>query len=131
MRFSKALPTDAPYAPREAPGTKDARTLARELLGMSRPEFSAAFKGSPMKRAKRRGLARNAAVVWGNVGTADDIPVLEAALARDEPLAREHAARALGRIGSPGGLDALQAVASSETESVLTAVRSALAPSQR
>jgi epoxyqueuosine reductase len=81
-------------------GTKDARTLARELLGMSQPEFSAAFKGSSMKRAKRRGLARNAAVVLGNVGTVEDIPVLEAALAHDEPLVREHAAWALGRIGA-------------------------------
>jgi hypothetical protein len=32
-------------------------------------------------------LARNAAVVLGNVGTADDVPLLEAALAHDEPLA--------------------------------------------
>ena len=67
-------------------------TRARDLLGTSQPEFSAAFKGSPMKRAKRRGLARNAAVVLGNTGTAEDIPVLEAALQHDEPLVREHAA---------------------------------------
>ena len=67
---------------------------------MSQPEFSAAFKGSPMKRAKRCGLARNAAVALGNVGTVDDIPVLEAALDHDEPLVREHAAWALARPGS-------------------------------
>ncbi len=29
--------------------------------------FGTAFKGSPMKRAKLRGLKRNAAVVLGNV----------------------------------------------------------------
>jgi epoxyqueuosine reductase len=98
VRFAKALPEGSPYAAREALGTKDARTLARELLGMSQPEFSAAFKGSPMKRAKRRGLARNAAVALGNVGTVDDIPVLEAALHHDEPLVREHAAWALARL---------------------------------
>ena len=100
------LPNESPYAAREALGTKDARTLARELLGMSQPEFSAAFKGSPMKRvlrcargqAPRRGLARNAAVALGNVGTADDIPVLEAALDHDEPLVREHARWALRRL---------------------------------
>ena len=62
---------------------------------MSQHEFSARFKGSAMKRAKRRGLARNAAVVLGNVGAPDDVPLLEAALQRDEPLVREHAARAL------------------------------------
>jgi len=38
------------------------------------------FKGSAMKRAKRRGPARNAAVVLGNISTRDDVPLLEAAL---------------------------------------------------
>ena len=77
---------------------KDARTLARELLGMTQPEFSAAFEGAPMKRAKQRGLKRNAAVVLGNVGTADDIGVLTRALDDPEPLVREHAAWALRRL---------------------------------
>jgi epoxyqueuosine reductase QueG len=40
---------------------RDARTLARDLLAMSREEFSASFKDSPMKRAKLRGLKRNTA----------------------------------------------------------------------
>ena len=44
-----------------------------------------------------RSLARNAAVVLGNVGAADDSPVLEAALEHDEPLVREHAAAARRR----------------------------------
>ena len=35
--------------------------------------------GSAMKRAKLRGLKRNAAIVLGNVGTADDLPLLDAA----------------------------------------------------
>jgi hypothetical protein len=33
---------------------KDARTLAREILAMDVDAYRAAFKGSPMKRAKRR-----------------------------------------------------------------------------
>lgn len=74
--------------------------LARELLGMTPDEFSRTFKGSPMKRAKLRGLKRNAAVVLGNVGTAEDADVLSRALDDPEPLAREHAAWALERIGS-------------------------------
>jgi epoxyqueuosine reductase len=73
---------------------------------MSQTEFSAAFRGSPMKRAKRRGLARNAAVALGNLGTAEDIPALEAALHHDEPLVREHAAWALARLGLPTAPDA-------------------------
>ena len=77
---------------------KDARTLARELLAMSQPEFSAAFKGSPMKRAKLRGLKRNAAVVLGNVGTVEDVQALRRALEDPEPLVREHPAWALARL---------------------------------
>jgi epoxyqueuosine reductase len=57
--------------------------LARELLALSQEEFSAAFKHSPMKRAKRRGLARNAAVVLGNIGMCDDAPLIYAALQHD------------------------------------------------
>jgi epoxyqueuosine reductase len=97
VRFSRELGEPA-FAPRAALAGKDARTLARELLAMSPPEFSAAFKGSPMKRAKLRGLKRNAAVVLGNVGTAGDADILTRALADEEPLVREHAAWALARL---------------------------------
>jgi epoxyqueuosine reductase len=79
VRFSKELPADSPYAEREALAGKDARTLAREILGMTQEEFCRTFKGSPMKRAMLRGPKRNAAVVLGNVGTADDVEVLERA----------------------------------------------------
>jgi epoxyqueuosine reductase len=98
VKFSRATAEDSPYAAREVLGGKDARVLARELLVMTQPEFSAAFKGSPMKRAKLRGLKRNAAVVLGNVGTVEDVPVLEHALDDPEPLVREHAAWALARV---------------------------------
>ncbi len=100
VRFARELPDDSPLAPREAVAGKDARMFAREILQMTQPEFSVAFKGSPMKRAKLRGLKRNAAVVLGNIGTADDVDVLTRARNDDEPLVREHAAWALGRLGS-------------------------------
>jgi epoxyqueuosine reductase len=89
------------FASRDGLDSRDARALAREFLSMSQAEFSARFKGSAMKRAKRRGLARNAAVVLGNVGTGDDVPLLEAALQHDEPLVREHAAWALAQLPAP------------------------------
>lgn len=98
VRFASDLREPA-FAAREAPAGKDARTLARELLQMTQEEFSRAFKGSPMKRAKLRGLKRNAAVVLGNVGTMDDVDVLTRALDDAEPLVREHAAWALHRLG--------------------------------
>jgi epoxyqueuosine reductase len=97
VKFAQAL-KEPGVAPREVLASKDARTLARELLSMSQAEFSASFKGSPMKRAKLRGLKRNAAVVLGNVGTPEDVDVLTRALDDEEPLVREHAAWSLERL---------------------------------
>lgn len=97
-KFSRELADDSPFAARPALAVKDARSLAIELLSMSQLEFSAAFKASPMKRAKLRGLERNAAVVLGNAGTPDDVDVLTRALGDDEPLVREHAAWALAQL---------------------------------
>ena len=54
----------------------------RDYLAMSQDDFSAAFKGSPLKRTKRRGLLRNVCVALGNVGTPDDLPALTRAAAR-------------------------------------------------
>jgi epoxyqueuosine reductase len=100
VSFAAELPDDSPYVAREALAGKDVRTLARDLLVMTQEEFSRAFSKSPMKRAKLRGLRRNAAVVLGNVGTADDVGVLARALDDEEPLVREHAAWALRRLGA-------------------------------
>jgi hypothetical protein len=60
IRFAKELPNESPYAPREALGTKDGRTLAREVLAMDVEDYRAALKGSPMKRAKLQAMKRNA-----------------------------------------------------------------------
>jgi epoxyqueuosine reductase len=102
VTFAQELREPA-FAPRELLAGKDARALARELLAMTPEEFSRAFKGSPMKRAKLRGLKRNAAVVLGNVGSAEDADVLTCALDDPEPLVREHAAWALERIAARKG----------------------------
>jgi len=88
--------TEPAFAARDKLNSRDARMLAREFLTMSQSEFSARFKGSAMKRAKRRGLARNAAVVPAS-SVPDDLPLLEAALQHDEPLVQAHAAWALAR----------------------------------
>ena len=66
-----ALPLrEAAFRPREVLAGKDARTLSHEILAMGDEDFRTAFKGSPMKRAKLRGLKRNAAVVLDNIDTA-------------------------------------------------------------
>jgi epoxyqueuosine reductase len=94
-----ALPLREPaFAARTAIAGKDAQTLAREILAMSDEDFRTAFKGSPMKRAKLRGLKRNAAVLLGNVGVPTDVEVLAHALDDPAPLVREHAAWALEQL---------------------------------
>ena len=87
-----------------------------ELLNMDQTAFSRRFKGSPIKRAKRRGLLRNAAVALGNIGGETDIPVLERALRDPEPLVRGHAAWALGRIGGDRARRALEGAAIQEPD---------------
>jgi len=78
-----------------------------EWMTMTQEEFSARFKGSPIKRAKRRGLLRNVAVALGNWGAPEAIPALAIALNDEEPLIRGHAAWALGRIGTEAARQAL------------------------
>jgi epoxyqueuosine reductase len=99
-RFARDLREPA-FEPRPAFRGKDARSLAREILAMDDQQFRAAFKGSPVKRAKLRGLKRNAAVVLGNVGTPEDVPALLRALDDAEQLVRDHAAWALRQRASP------------------------------
>jgi epoxyqueuosine reductase len=53
------------FRPRAVIAGKDARTLATEILAMTDEDFRTAFRGSPMKRPKLRGLKRNAAAVLG------------------------------------------------------------------
>ncbi len=93
----KARPLARPeFEPRPA---LESVTLA-QLLGLSAEEFSSRFRGSPMTRARRRGMARNAAVVLGNQGDRAAVTPLARALRQDpEPLVRSHAAWALGRLG--------------------------------
>lgn len=89
----------------------------RWLLTMSEDEFRETFRGTAVKRAKRRGLARNAAVALGNIGTEDDVTPLAGALfAHDEPLVRGHAAWALGRLGATKARAALDRAASQERD---------------
>jgi len=39
---------------------------AEELVAMTETEFRERFRGSPLKRARREGLARNASIVLAN-----------------------------------------------------------------
>ncbi len=66
---------------------------------MDDADYAASFKGSAIKRAKLWMLKRNACVVLGNVGTTEDLAVLEAMRTHDHAIIREHAAWAIARIG--------------------------------
>jgi epoxyqueuosine reductase len=78
------------------------------LLSLDKDEFRRRFRGSPIVRAKRRGFLRNVAVALGNSKSREAIPALIHALNDEEPLVRGHAAWALGQIGSPSAVTALQ-----------------------
>jgi epoxyqueuosine reductase len=69
-----------------------------EELPMTAQEFNRRFKGSPVKRAKRRGYLRNVAVALGNTGDRHALPVLQKSLHDEEPLVREHARWAIQKI---------------------------------
>jgi epoxyqueuosine reductase len=63
QKFASVLP-DAQLAAREENISPDPASL----VSLTEAEFSERFRGSPMKRARRSGLARNAAVVLSNRG---------------------------------------------------------------
>jgi epoxyqueuosine reductase len=71
------------------------------VLELDDEGFRQTFRGSPIKRAKRRGLARNAALALGNRAEAGARPVLERTARSDpEPLVRDAASWALGHLDS-------------------------------
>ena len=104
VKFSEELGEPA-FGPRDAIARKSALELSRDLIAMDEEQFRSHFRNSPMKRAKRRGLARNAAVVLGNLGSPRDADVLVRALEDPEPLVRDHAGWALERIRLRGSAD--------------------------
>jgi epoxyqueuosine reductase len=97
---------DPAFLPR---GVEHAYPSLHRLLAMSTRTFRERYRGTAVMRARRVGLARNAAVALGNIGTAADVPQLaQAVLGHDEALVRGHAAWALGRIGGGQATGALR-----------------------
>jgi epoxyqueuosine reductase len=75
------------------------------LAAMTEDQFRAAFRGSPIKRTKWRGLVRNACIALGNSAPAQGTPqhinicaLLKRLAASCEPLISESARWALSRI---------------------------------
>jgi epoxyqueuosine reductase len=86
------------------------------LLGLSEEEFRQRFQGTPIMRAKRAGLKRNACVALGNLKDPSAVPALCRALMEEEPLVRGHAAWALGQIGGDQACVALEQAAWQEQD---------------
>jgi epoxyqueuosine reductase len=101
----KAKPTsEAAYRPRDGLHMPDLIAL----MALTDEEFLRQFRGSPIRRAKRRGLLRNVAVALGNSQSREAVPALIRALEDREPLVRAHVAWALGRIGGAAAVAALK-----------------------
>ena len=80
-----------------------AQMRLRDFLALDDAQFREMFRGSPIKRIKRRGFLRNVCVALGNVGTRDDLPALAEAAHDREPLIAEHALWAIAQIRARGG----------------------------
>lgn len=70
----------------------------RALLALDDDGFRTTFRKSPIKRTKRRGLARNIAVAMGNSGNKEYVPDLEAAAQDADPMVRDHAQWAIAKL---------------------------------
>ena len=98
-----------------------------ELLKMTDEQFRERFAGTPVMRAKRVGMQRNACVALGNSGDPAAVPALTRALQSDPPLVRRHAAWALGRIGGTAAHASLAGALADESDpDVLSEIRQAL-----
>ena len=69
-----------------------------------------------MKRARRAGLQRNAAVALGNAADPSAGPALERALESPDGVVRSHVAWAMGRIGGKRARATLEAARRKETQ---------------
>ena len=97
VSFSREL-SESAFKAREIFEGRTTRELATDLLTMSEEIYRESFMSSPMKRAKRRGLSRNAAVVLGNVGDEGDITTLQSCIANSDLQQREHVEWAIRQI---------------------------------
>jgi epoxyqueuosine reductase len=109
-QISSAAPGGASFGKIESPKVNgDFESLfAPELewiAGLTQAEFSTAFRASAVKRAKWRGMVRNACVALGNARFGEDSPARTRAIAILETLAEsaddlvaEHARWALERL---------------------------------
>ncbi len=90
-------------ATRAAAVEPDLMPALGELIALDDDGFRRRYGRTAIRRTKRRGLLRNAAIALGNSGNPAAVPILAAVLANEpEALVRAHAAWALGRLATYG-----------------------------
>jgi epoxyqueuosine reductase len=89
------------------------------LFDIDETAFRARFRHTPLWRAKRRGVLRNAAIVLGNHPVESALPALLHGLNDNEPLVRAACAWALGQFNIADAIDALQRQLAKELEHIV------------
>lgn len=123
----------AENAGRESDAPLSAETSTPALLNLLRlrsGEFKRSYQRTAMGWRGAAVLRRNAAVALGNALDRAAVPYLAEALASDpHAMVRGHAAWALGKIGSPAAISALQSARGREQDEVVRAeIRQAVEP---
>ncbi len=105
----------------------DLRPLALEdLFAWDEDTFQTTFRRTPLWRAKRRGLLRNAAIVLGNQRAATSLRPLTLGLHDNEPLVRGASAWALGQLGGSAAVQLSQRTAIETDQCVQREILAAL-----
>lgn len=73
-----------------------------EVLALDEATFRARYSGTALMRAKWEGMRRNACIVLGNRGDPASRAALRRALDDPDPVVREHASWAIGRLSRAG-----------------------------
>lgn len=107
----------APQPSKEAFQTQWSPSHAAEMLMLSEEEFREQYRKTPLSRPGRVGMARNAAIVLGNSGDAQFVPVLEQATWDSSPLVRGAAIWALGELVDAQSSRRLVELRQTETDS--------------
>jgi epoxyqueuosine reductase len=74
--------------------------LLEWLAQITAEEFRGTFRGSPIRRAKRTGVRRNAVIAMGNSGDRRFVPAVEKLTADEDPVVAEHARWAARKLAS-------------------------------
>ena len=87
-----------------------------DLLALTPEAFQRAYAGTPLERAGRDQLVRNAALAAANGGQHSAVPLLRGLLADPSAVVRGHAAYALARLQGPAARPSLQAALAHEPQ---------------